>query len=190
MSTIVEQFVHFAVNKTLLQRQNNDCYPTRLHSPAAEKTLETPRFFVSSHSRHCHKILYFFTCYGSQKFPTSTMTIKVEREALITVLTRRPTWPSSLCEATSISTDDDEFVVVNLPSKSPYLDTERLRCSPYSDEDSVCTLSTSSDSLSSDSSLERRVSFASSLVTDVWTRPFTEREEIPSLFYSTEDTNR
>lgn len=118
------------------------------------------------------------------------MTIKVEREALITVLTRRPTWPSSLCEASSISTDDDEFVVVNLPSKSSYLDTERVRCSAYSDEDSVCTLSTSSDSLSSDSSLERRVSFASSLVTDVWTRPFTPREDIPSLFYSTEDTNR
>lgn len=150
-----------------------------------------PRFFLSRCNRGTAiKFLYFFTCYYCQKFPQSTMTIKVEREALITVLTRRPTWPSSLCEATSISTDDDEFVVVNLPSKSPYLDTERLRCSAYTDDDSVCTLSTSSDSLSSDSSVERRVSFASSLVTDVWTRPFTPREDIPSLFYSTEDTNR
>ena len=190
MSVLVEEHVHFFVKKTLLQRQNNDCHPTRLHSPAGGKTLETPLFLSRCNRGTAIKFLYFFTCYTSQKFPPSTMTIKVEREALITVLTRRPTWPSSLCEATSISTDDDEFVVVNLPSKSPYLDTECVRCSQYSDEDSVCTLSTSSDSLSSDSSLERRVSFASSLVTDVWTRPFTPREDIPSLFYSTEDTNR
>lgn len=120
-----------------------------------------------------------------------TMTIKVEREALVTVLSRSPSWPSSPCEATSISSDDDEFVLVNLPNKSSCLvDGGLLRCSSYSDEDSLCTLSTSSESSVSDSSIERRVTFAPSLVSDEWTRPFTPREDVASLFYSTEDTNR
>eukprot|EP00429_Kryptoperidinium_foliaceum_P085398 CAMPEP_0176190418 /NCGR_PEP_ID=MMETSP0121_2-20121125/3929_1 /TAXON_ID=160619 /ORGANISM="Kryptoperidinium foliaceum, Strain CCMP 1326" /LENGTH=210 /DNA_ID=CAMNT_0017529041 /DNA_START=32 /DNA_END=661 /DNA_ORIENTATION=- len=119
------------------------------------------------------------------------MTIKVEREALITVLSRSPSWPSSPCEATSISGDEgDEFVLVNLPKSSCLVDSGLLRCSSYSDEDSLCTLSTSSESLSTDSSIERRVSFAPSLVSDEWSRPFTPREEVASLFYSTEDTNR
>lgn len=154
----------------------------RLHSPAATTAAPSAHPAIKS-VRFTQLPKHYIT-------PKKTMTIKVEREALITVLTRRPSWPSSPCDATSISPQDDEFVVVNLPNKSSCLDTELIRCSSYSDEDSVCTLSTSSESLSTDSSLERRVSFAPSLVTDEWTRPFTPREEIPSLFYSTEDTHR
>jgi len=48
-------------------------------------------------------------------------------------------------------------------------------------------------SLSSDSEdedEERRVSFAEPLVTQMWTRPYTPRDEISNLFYSTEETQR
>lgn len=120
------------------------------------------------------------------------MTIKIEREALISVINTRPTWPSSSCEGPSI-TYDDEFVLVNLPAKSDYqhLCPELLRCSSYSDEDSLCTSSTLSCFSSDDSiSTDRKVFFAPSIVTDEWTRPFTPREDVSSLYYSSEDTNR
>lgn len=118
------------------------------------------------------------------------MTIKVEREALITVLGRSPSWQPYPCEETSLSSDDDSCVVLNIPTKSQCLDDESARSSADSDEDSLCASSTSSDSLSCESSVERRVSFASDLVSEEWTRPYTPREEISNLYYSTEDTNR
>lgn len=118
------------------------------------------------------------------------MTIKIEREALISVLNQEPslTWPPSTCVDPSIPQKEDEFVLVNLPSKESCL-PDLLRSTSYSDEDSLCTISTTSDSLST-TSVERRVSFAPTLVTKEWTRPYTPREEVSNLFYSTEDTNR
>ena len=118
------------------------------------------------------------------------MTIKVEREALLRVLSREPSSTWSPCEAHI--PDDGEFVLVDIPK--PFLGDDcyvkNLRESTYDDDESLCTLST--DSLSTDSSefLERRVTFAAPLVTDEWVRPWTPREEIPSLFYSTEETQR
>lgn len=117
------------------------------------------------------------------------MTIKVEREALVTVLSQAPLLHASRCEGPSISSSGD-YVLVDFNSKSPCLNADVVLCSTYSDEDSLCTLSTSSDSLSSDASIDKRVTFSSSLVTDEWTRPFTPRDEVAKLFYSTEDTNR
>ena len=120
------------------------------------------------------------------------MTIKVEREALLRVLTREPSWPLSPCDHTSI-TDDGEFVLVDIPKPfmgEVYYD-KGLRGPTCDDDQSLCTLSTDSlSTASSDDSLERRVTFATPLVTDEWTRPWTPREEISNLFYSTEDTQR
>ena len=121
------------------------------------------------------------------------MTIKIERDALLCVLSRPPCQPSSsgCCDLSTIPVDE-EFVLVDIPKsfteQQPF-DRCCLRRSD-SDDQSLCTLST--DSLSTDSSLsiERRVSFSSSLVTEEWTRPWTPREEISTLFYSTEETQR
>jgi uncharacterized UBP type Zn finger protein len=66
---------------------------------------------------------------------------------------------------------------------------EKLRHSTYDDEDSVFTLSTASLS-DSDSEVERSVSFADDVVTEEWTRPYTPKEEVSKLFYSTEETQR
>jgi len=118
------------------------------------------------------------------------MTIKVEREALLRVLTREPLGFSSLCDNPSIS-DDGEFVLVDIPKpfmgEDCYVKSLRgFAC----DDQSLCTVST--DSLSDDStaSIERRVTFSTPLVTDEWTRPWTPREDIADLFYSSEETLR
>jgi hypothetical protein len=126
------------------------------------------------------------------------MTIKVEREALLRVLSRQPSSPSSYpCDQTPLS-DDGEFVLVDLPK--PFMVDEDSSCyvlqtssNAYGDNDdrSLCTVST--DSLSTDSddnSIDRRVTFSTTLVTDEWTRPWTPREEVADLFYSTEETQR
>lgn len=54
------------------------------------------------------------------------------------------------------------------------------------DSDDESVLSTSSSTIAS----TYRVSFADELVTMEWTRPYTEVEDIPLLYYSTEETNR
>jgi hypothetical protein len=115
------------------------------------------------------------------------MTIKVEREALLRFLSREPSGSSS-CDIPLIS-DDGGFVLVDIPKPLEDFYEKGLR-SPTHDDQSLCTLST--DSISSDStqSIERGVSFATTLVTDEWTRPWTLREDVPNLFYSTEETLR
>eukprot|EP00934_Nitzschia_sp_Nitz4_P006079 Nitzschia sp. Nitz4//scaffold5_size260463//145637//146341//NITZ4_000988-RA/size260463-augustus-gene-0.34-mRNA-1//-1//CDS//3329555358//6069//frame0 len=115
------------------------------------------------------------------------MTIKVEREALITALGASPSWETSHCEASPIAGSVEDCYFMGFPSKPQGLDVASVQLSTCSDEDSCCTSSTSSDSCASE---ERRVRFASSIVTDEWTRPFTPREEVSNLYYSTEDTNR
>jgi hypothetical protein len=116
------------------------------------------------------------------------MTIKVEREALLRVLERpalhTPILPPS------------DFLVVdygNLLSNSGDDGVEKLRpATAEDDEDSVYTLSTASfsDTDSEDAGLEKRVSFADELVTDEWIRPYTAKEDLPLLFYTTDETQR
>jgi len=118
------------------------------------------------------------------------MTIKVEREALLRVLSHEPSGSSSSCDHTQL-VDDGEFVLVEIPK--PFIGDEGfvrgLLRSTSDDDLSLCTLST--DSLSTDATESiRRVTFATPLVTEEWSRPWTPREEVSSLFYSTEETQR
>jgi hypothetical protein len=64
---------------------------------------------------------------------------------------------------------------------------EKLRNFTYDDDDFTVSTTSLSDT---DSEAERSVSFAEELVTDEWTRPYTPREEVTKLFYSTEETQR
>lgn len=64
---------------------------------------------------------------------------------------------------------------------------ERVPGLTAEDDDTLSTASMSSDE---ESSFDRRVSFSEDLVTEVWTRPLTLKEDVPSLFYSCEDTSR
>jgi len=115
------------------------------------------------------------------------MTIKVEREALLRVLSRQP--PSYQLSDDPIPVEDDFLLVDYCSISSEDFPVEKLRRSTCDDDDSVDTLSTASLS-DTDSECDRGVSFADNLVTDVWTRPYTPKEDISSLFYSTEDTAR
>jgi hypothetical protein len=112
------------------------------------------------------------------------MTIKFEQDVLLRVL-ERPTAHSPL--ETTFSTDDSYCLSFR---KQPFFsDVENLRGCTCDDDDSIFTAST--DSLSdTDSELDRRVSFADDLVTEEWTRPFTPKEEVNNLFYSSDDTAR
>lgn len=119
------------------------------------------------------------------------MTIKIEREALLRVLSRAPSLPKSFCcDEVSVSIPDDEFVMVELPNAAcSYCDdilVQKLR-DTYADDD--CTVTTLSSSSFSDAD-ERRVTFADPLVTEVWTRPWTPAEDRETLFYSIEETQR
>eukprot|EP00339_Tiarina_fusa_P015456 CAMPEP_0117030848 /NCGR_PEP_ID=MMETSP0472-20121206/22234_1 /TAXON_ID=693140 ORGANISM="Tiarina fusus, Strain LIS" /NCGR_SAMPLE_ID=MMETSP0472 /ASSEMBLY_ACC=CAM_ASM_000603 /LENGTH=209 /DNA_ID=CAMNT_0004739039 /DNA_START=43 /DNA_END=669 /DNA_ORIENTATION=+ len=118
------------------------------------------------------------------------MTIKIERDALLCVLSRPPSLPSSSRRCGTTISDDEEFVLVDIPKSFPeYHFDKSLRRSPSEDDHSLCTLST--DSLSDSSlSIERRVSFSTPLVTEEWTRPWTAKEDISNLYYSTEETQR
>jgi hypothetical protein len=63
------------------------------------------------------------------------------------------------------------------------------RCRTFArDDDSIGTRSTAS--LSDTDSFDRRVSFASELVTREWTRPFTEPNDVATLYYTTDETQR
>lgn len=133
------------------------------------------------------------------------MTIRFERQALLRVIN---TSGSSLKNATTTTTsltslptkpynpciqEEDEYVVVDsVPTKKFYSDL--IPGSTWDDDlASVCTLSTSSvsscdDSSSEASTVERRVTFASQIVTDVWTRERTPLEEVSNLYYSSAET--
>ncbi len=117
------------------------------------------------------------------------MTIKVEQETLLRALERQPSRSAFDKPASS----QDGFIIVDfrkpLHSREDALVERAAERSMCDDEDSVFTLSTASLS-DTDSELERRVSFADDLVTEEWTRPATPKEEIPRLFYTTEETQR
>jgi len=122
------------------------------------------------------------------------MTIRVEREALLTVIntSHSSSIQTRLKATTSLSSkscnpcirEEDEFVIVDsVPTKEFYNDFDDLA--------SLCTLSTSSVSSydsASDATPERRVTFGTQLVTDVWTRERTLPEDVPSLYYNALET--
>lgn len=122
-----------------------------------------------------------------------TMTIKVEREALLRVLTRQPYEISS--SSKPLIREEDEYLLIewhkpfNREEDSPVV---KLRAS--TDDDSCCTLSTTSISDDSDAESDlgedKGVSFSEEIVTEIWTRPSTPKEAVSELFYSTEETQR
>jgi hypothetical protein len=116
------------------------------------------------------------------------MTIKVEQEVLLRVLET----PPSRYSLDSTIREDDDFMLVDFRKPLSHdlcSSVEKIRAEAYDDDDSIFTLSTASLS-DSDSIIERRVSFADDLVTEEWTRPFTPKDEIPALYYSSEETSR
>ncbi|KAG7366187.1 hypothetical protein IV203_028857 [Nitzschia inconspicua] len=120
------------------------------------------------------------------------MTIKIERDAFLRVITRK----GPLIEkAQQQQRDEEEFVVVTLPSKDDFFYNDLIPVSADDDDDdqaSLLSLSTDSSSTSSgtaeDDAQERRVTFAEDLVTDVFTRERTLPEEVPRLFYTSMET--
>eukprot|EP00539_Tryblionella_compressa_P015223 CAMPEP_0178833428 /NCGR_PEP_ID=MMETSP0746-20121128/10546_1 /TAXON_ID=913974 /ORGANISM="Nitzschia punctata, Strain CCMP561" /LENGTH=235 /DNA_ID=CAMNT_0020495851 /DNA_START=1113 /DNA_END=1817 /DNA_ORIENTATION=- len=132
------------------------------------------------------------------------MTIRVEREALLRVISRAPSAPSSPSSSSSspcgplIQPEDDEFVIVELPQKpfkgdGFFYDDLIPASTDDDDQASLCSLSTDSDSSYSSgdttTTIDRpRVSFAPDLVTDVWTRDKTLPEDVSMLYYSSQET--
>ena len=119
------------------------------------------------------------------------MTIKIERDSPLRVIdtSSHRHGSSGTPFESSITTMEDDFVVVDFQPLCSSLLVGKLRSSTI-DDDTASTGSMSSDSYDDSSEQQRRVSFADDLVTQVWTRPFTPRGEVSNLFYSTEDTSR
>jgi hypothetical protein len=119
------------------------------------------------------------------------MTIKLEQETILRVLERPPQLQSY--------SHDDERLSVSMSGSSMRADRLSLvdfrkplslvgavRDLTVEDDDTLSTASMSSD----EETIDRRVTFCEEVVTEVWTRPSTERDDIPNLFYSSEDTTR
>lgn len=115
------------------------------------------------------------------------MTIKVEQETLLRVLERQPTHSALEPQIDG----HEEYIFVDFPKplrRDDFL-VEKIPHSTCDDDDSVFTQSTASLS-DTDSEMERRVSFSDDLITEQWTRPFTPKEEVSDLYYTTEETQR
>ena len=121
------------------------------------------------------------------------MTIKLEQETILRVLEHPQ------CLERRLPENDSSPVSSNLPQSSRELfgdlsivdirkSSSHVEDVPSltSDDDTLSTASMSSD----EESLDRRVSFCDEIVTEVWSRPFTEKDDIPKLYYSSEDTAR
>jgi hypothetical protein len=139
------------------------------------------------------------------------MTIRIERQALLRVISARPSQqqqqsliknepPISITEQDD-EMIEDEFVVIDLPplqqKQKPLTAASASRARTTHDDDDSQTSAISSvlseeldddddDEVSVCSSTKSRVSFSDELVTDVWTRPYTPTEDVPSLFYSSD----
>uniref|UniRef100_A0A7S4AY13 Uncharacterized protein n=1 Tax=Pseudo-nitzschia australis TaxID=44445 RepID=A0A7S4AY13_9STRA len=124
------------------------------------------------------------------------MTIRVEREALFTVISTSPSLTSNATTTSLFSKpcnacihDEEQFVIVDsVPTKSFLIP----RSPGDDDAASYSTASTTSlssyDSSTDISSIDRRVSFAPELVTDVWTRQRTPTQDVSKLYYSAQET--
>jgi hypothetical protein len=127
------------------------------------------------------------------------MTIKIEREALLCVLSRPPRHQpgepyDEFVDATCSKEDDvasGPCVYLGKVQGDDSLRSLRIptveKCESFDDD---CTVTTASSSAASSLYDDKRVSFADPLVTEVFTRPRTPREEISKLFYSCEETQR
>jgi len=134
------------------------------------------------------------------------MTIKIEQEAIIRVLdTARLSLP---CHTHSpLLPPSAESILLRkaaaLPSPAPYVDSvlkpthdddDVAYCPDLlpldSDDDCISLSSCSSASFCSGRSIERRVSFAEPLVTEVRTRPRTRNCDKRLLFYTQAETDR
>lgn len=113
---------------------------------------------------------------------TTAMTIRVERHALLRVISTTPS-PSCNPSLDPLICEDEEFVIVELPEKKAEQQQHPFFDPATTDDDQ--TIDSSDDDYSADST-ESRVSFADNLVTDVWTRPYTPVEDVPSLFYDSD----
>jgi hypothetical protein len=118
------------------------------------------------------------------------MTIKIERDAFLRVITRK----GPLIEKQQ-QPEEDEYVVVGLPSKDGFFYDDLIPVSTSTDEDDddqASLLSLSTDSTTSSTSTldddQRRVTFAPDLVTDVFTREKTLPEDVSSLYYTSLET--
>jgi hypothetical protein len=84
-------------------------------------------------------------------------------------------------------TDEEEFLRFR---KKPYdiddEDTATTASITTKDTDDDSVLSTASSTIISNN----KVSFCEEVVTMEWTRPYTEPEDIPYLYYSTDETNQ
>lgn len=102
------------------------------------------------------------------------MTIQVHPDAVV-----------QLKESSSSSIPDD-YLICNGSLASAY---ERRSKGAVPTDDDTCTVDTVYTT-DSDESLCHRVSFADNLVTDAWTRPATQPEDVRSLYYSKEEIER
>jgi hypothetical protein len=108
----------------------------------------------------------------------------IERDALTSVLERPPCTGNGdeLIDVSCGKDGDSPCIFIGKKGDSPFL---RKECTSF-DDDTVSTASLSDSSYEDD----KRVSFADTLVSDVWERPRTPPEEVSKLFFSSEETQR
>lgn len=162
----------------------------------SQKTNTTPRA-PSAHKKN--KLFSISHAYAARplhnkKKTRFTMTIMIERNSPLRVIdtSSSPQGSSGTSHDSSVSLVEDDFVVVDYTPLCSLPVVGKLRSSTsLDDEDTASTGSLSSDDNSSEGYYQdKRVSFTEDVVTDVWTRPFTPREQVSDLFYSTEETSR
>ena len=125
------------------------------------------------------------------------MTIKIQREAVLYVLSRAP---REHYDTSRLQTYEDEAEIVVNPSKEDAVILVPISSSRYNGPRALRVenvpepsyKNTNDDSVRDSSPTEpgRRVSFAQPMVTDVRTRPRTLPEDLRALFYTYEETQR
>ena len=130
----------------------------------------------------------------SHKKTKKNMTIQINRDAVLYVLSQPPQPDSSAptayqCHyhAPHLQPYDDEAEIVVNPGKEEAV----IRLVPVSAHNaSVPRPQSKPDVREAPIEAPRRVQFADELVTDVWTRPRTPPGDLRALFYSYEETQR
>jgi len=128
------------------------------------------------------------------------MTIKIEREAVLYVLSRpASTGYQSHYDTSRLQPYDDEAEIVVNPSKEDAVVLVPISPSRYNDKralrvetvpEPTCKNTNDDCVRESPTVPDRRVSFAQPVVTDVRTRPRTLPEDVRALFYTYEETQR
>lgn len=135
-----------------------------------------------------------------KKRKRNDMTIKIEREAVLYVLSRpASTGYQSHYDTSRLQPYDDEAEIVVNPSKEDAVILVPISPSRYNDKralrvetvpEPTCKNTNDDCVRESPTGPDRRVSFAQPVVTDVWTRPRTLPEDLRALFYTCEETQR